>query len=87
MIGKIYEVIQNKLINHNVYDESFKLLATLECGSTFVPLEVLEDFNPNVEHVSSKYTSQILKLKILTNDGKIGYTVFWEEEIQPAKTP
>lgn len=82
MIGKIFEITKARFVSHNVYDERLELTATLECGSTFVLLEMQETHNP----VDASDVRHIFKMKILTNEGKVGYAVFWEDEIQPAKT-
>jgi hypothetical protein len=84
MIGKIYELVGSPT-EHHVLDDNFQVIATLKQFSTFVVLEYLGDFLVEGLTTSSTKTKIILKMKILTNDGKIGYSTFWENEIQPAK--
>lgn len=86
MIGKIYELVKTSN-EHHVLDKDFKVITTLRGLSTFVVLEHLGDFLVEGLTASSAKSKNILKLKILTNDGKIGFSTFWESEIQPAKTP
>jgi len=84
MIGKIFEVTKSRFVNHIVYDERLDLvIAALEYGSTFVLLEVLDKYLP---YQDIKCQKNIFKIKILTNEGKVGYVFFWEDEFQPAKT-
>lgn len=85
MIGKIYKLLETTSTEHHVLDNDFQVVATLNKFSTFVVLEHLGDFL--TEGLTTTSTKIIVKLKILTADGKIGYSTFWENEIEPAKSP
>lgn len=84
-IGKIYQLTKPRIVETIVFDENFIVIAYISYGSTFIPIECLGEY-PAKDYV--KYLAapapngKIYKLKILTSDGKVGYSAFWDDEIK-----
>jgi len=87
-IGKLYEVCANRIVAAVAFNEKLEVICTLEEGATFIPIESISmDDTWASESWSdfSKDNNNLVKLKILTSDGKIGYCSFWCYEIKLVK--
>jgi hypothetical protein len=76
-VGKIYEVTHPLVVETVVFDANFEEVARLELGETFVVLEFL-----GINHYEVYRPDEIVKMKILTTSGKIGFCSFWASEIK-----
>lgn len=81
MIGKMYEIVKVRMVETLVFDESFSAVDTLKCGNIFVVLERLGEYTAD-ENDKKK----IYKFKILTPTGVVGFSSFWQDEIQAIET-
>lgn len=80
MIGKMYELVKARMTETMVFDENFKVIDSMKQGDSFVVIEYLSN------HDIDQY-GRIHKLKLLTPKGRTGYSTFWDDEIELAKTP
>jgi len=83
LAGKMYRFCKKLFAETAVFDEKLEIIATIKNDETFVALETSEGIGMNPEIFLG---GSIHKLKILTTDGKIGYTSFWYDEIELVKT-